>query len=353
MSLKMRHIGRRVAGVGVGVALMMLGLAAPAMADSAVTAVAPTSGPDNCVVDITGTGFRTFPDSVNTLTFVGPASGTGDDISVLNANWFSISDTEIWAIVPGTLAAGTTYTVQLTQPSGTNTAGGTFLSTGDTAAGGCAPTIASFTPTCGSSGTVVTITGTNLLDATNLSTVNSGADVFFRNTAVPPAVTETEATYPVPDQSSPTSIQAIVPSDVADGPIRVQTDVDTNPNTLGVQGVFSTTSFLTPPPDCVLGGETHERSISLTLKKHLIAKGAVTVADDTAECMAGVPVKVQRRKKGGGWKNVGTATTTDAGKYKTSIKDRPGKYRALAPKVTLDDDSVCSKDVSPRVKHSH
>jgi hypothetical protein len=350
MSLTKRRISRRALGVVVGASLLVLGLEAPAFADSAVTAVSPTSGPEDCVVVVTGTGFNTFPDAQNTLTFVGPVAGDTDDVDAVD--WFSISDTEIWAAVPA-LAVGTTYSVVLTQPSGTNTAGGTFLSTGVAggAAGGCAPTIASFTPDCGSAGTVVTITGTNLLDASNLLTVNSGADVFFRSTAVGG---ETEATYPVPDPSSPTSIQAIVPSGVVDGPIRVLTDVDANASTpLVVDGVFSTTSFLTPPPDCQLGGETHARSISLTLRRHLIAKGAVTVEDDTAECIAGVPVKIQRRKKGGGWKNVGSTTTTDAGKYKRAIKDRPGKYRAVAPAVTLADDSVCSKAVSPRVRHRH
>jgi len=264
MSLGKRHIGRKVAGVGVGVALMVLGLQAPAFADTTVSAVAPTSGPDNCVVDITGSGFRGFPDSSNTLTFVGPAAGTGDDVNVPSANWFSNSDTDIWAVVPATLAAGTSYTVVLTQPSGTNTAGGTFLSTGDTAPGACAPTIASFTPTCGASGTVLTITGTNLLSAAHLiAGTNTGGSVFFQDTTPP---TETEGTYPVPDVSDFTSIQAIAPSNVADGPIHVFTGVDANPTALD-QGVFSTTPFLTPPPDCVpVGGTTHARSVSFKIK---------------------------------------------------------------------------------------
>src|SRR5262245_51534542 len=207
MSLKKRHIGRRVAGIGVAATLLVLGLeATPAMANTTVTAVAPTSGPTDCVVAITGTGFRTFADSLNTLTFVGPASGTGDDVNASNSGpdaWFSISDTEIWAVVPSVadgMQAGTSYTVVLTQPSGTNTAGGTFLFTGDTSAGGCAPTITSFTPTCGLKSIVVTITGTNLLSASNLNTNNSGGDVFFQNNAAG----QTLATQPVPDLSEPT-----------------------------------------------------------------------------------------------------------------------------------------------------
>ena len=346
MSLGKRHIGRRVAGIGVGVALMVLGLQAPAFADTTVSAVAPTSGPTNCVVDITGTGFRTFADSVNTLTFVGPASGTGDDVNVVNANWFSISDTEIWAIVP-VLTVGTTYTVVLTQPSGTNTPGGTFLSTGlaGGAAGGCAPTITSFTPSCSAAGAVVTITGTNLLDASNLSSNNSGGDVFFRNNAAG----ETLASQPVPDLSEPTSISAIVPTGVADGPIRVQTDVDANPATAGLQGVFSTQSFLTPPPDCVPeGGTQHARSVSFKITKAGKASGNVRSTEDPAftECVAAVPVKIQRRTNSG-WKTVGKTTTTDSGSYTKKVKNPKGKqkFRALAPKVSLGDPvtDVCTK----------
>jgi hypothetical protein len=324
---------------------MVLGLQTPAFADTAVTAVAPSSGPADCVVVVTGTGFRTFPDGSNTLTFVGPVSGSGDDVD--SADWFSISDTEIWAVVP-TLAVGTSYTVVLTQPSGTNTAGGTFLSTGlaGGAAGGCAPTITSFTPNCGVAGDVITITGTNLLDASNLSGNNSGGDVSFQDTT-PPGMTL--ATQPVPDLSEATSISAIVPSGVADGPILVETDVDANPATAGIQGVFSTTSFLTPPPDCVPeGGTTHARSISFKIKSTGKASGKVSSTEDPAftECVAAVPVKIQR-KTSSGWKTVGKTTTTDTGSYAKKVKNPKGKqkFRALAPKVSLGDPvtDVCSK----------
>jgi IPT/TIG domain len=330
MSLGKRKIGRRVVGVGAGVALMVLGLQAPAYADSAVTAVAPASGPTDCVVAVTGTGFRTFADSLNTLTFVGPASGAGDDVDVPNADWFSISDTEIWGIVPP-LVAGTSYTVVLTQNSGTNTAGGTFLSTGATSAGGCAPTITSFTPTCSAAGVVVTITGTNLLSASNLTSNNSGGDVFFQNNAAG----QTLANQPVPDLSEPTSISAIVPTGVADGPIEVETDVDASA-AAGFQGVFSTTSFLTPPPDCV-APTGHTRAITLKLKKSGKASGVVSSTETTpfTACVDAVPVKIQKKKKGGGWKTVASATTSATGSYSAKTKGKPGKYRALAPKVAV------------------
>jgi hypothetical protein len=312
---------------------MVLGLeATPAFADTSVTAVAPASGPADCVVVVTGTGFRTFPDGSNDLTFVGPVSGSGDDVD--SADWFSISDTEIWAVVP-TLAVGTSYTVVLTQPSGTNTAGGTFLSTGlaGGAAGGCAPTIASFTPTCSTAGVVVTITGTNLLDASNLSGTNSGADVSFQDTT-PPGMTL--ASQPVPDLSEATSVSAIVPTLVADGPILVETDVDANAATAGIQGVFSTTSFLTPPPDCV-AATGHTRAITLKLKQNGKASGKVSSTETVpfTACVDAVPVKIQKKKKGGGWKTVKSATTSATGSYSAKTAGKPGKYRSLAPKTSV------------------
>jgi IPT/TIG domain-containing protein len=330
MSLK--RFTRRAAGIGVGVALLMLGLEAPAMAATTVTAISPTSGPADCVVDITGTGLAGFEgDGLHVLNFVAPDGTT----KVVSTDWFAISSTEIWAAVP-TLVVGTNYTAQLTDPSGVNTAGGTFLSTGVAggAAGGCAPTIASFTPVCGSVGTVVTITGTNLLSATNLSSANSGGNVFFSPDY---DVAGSEATQPVPDLSEPTSISAIVPSDAADGAIEVATDVDANAATAGLQGVFSTTDFQVPPPDCAPAGG-HARSITLKLRRHLVAKGKVSLSDSTdtfTDCIAGVPVKIQRRVSGH-WKTVGKATTGDTGRYSKHLKNKHGKYRSKAPAVTVN-----------------
>jgi hypothetical protein len=332
MSLTKRRISRRALGVVVGASLLVLGLEAPAWAVPAISAISPTSGPTDCVVVVTGTGFAEFPEAQTDVDFVAGAT-------VVPATFTTISDTEIWATVP-LLTPGTSYNVRV---SNTGTPGGvtstaTFLST--TGAGTCAPTVASFVPDCGAAGTVVAITGTNLL-----APDFSGGEVAFS-----PYAAGQIATHTVPDQSSPTSLSVIVPSGSGDGPIRVTTFGAAT----GGQ-VFSTGSFLVPPPDCPLGGPTHGRSISLSLRKHLVARGTVSSTEDPAvtECVAGVPVKIQRRKKGGGWKNVGSTTTSDTGNYKRRIKDRPGKYRAVAPAVTLADDSVCSKAVSPRVRHRH
>ena len=93
--------------------------------------------------------------------------------------------------------------------------------------------------------------------------------------------------------------------------------------------------------------KTHSRSITLKLKKSGKASGVVSVGDGFTACTASVPVKIQR-KSSGGWKNAGTTTTTATGSYSKKTKGKPGKYRAIAPKVALNNGvDVCLKDKSP------
>ena len=190
MSLGKRHIGRRVAGVGVGVALMVLGLAAPAFAAVTITAFSPTSGPDRLRRGDHGNGLQTFPGPQMTLS----TSCTGRRPTVMTAaNFFVHSDTEIWVDGRRRLVDGD----QL-HAHGDNAATAdlgiastvTFLAT--TGAGGCAPTITSFTPTCGVVGDTVTITGTNLLGRRTSTALTCGS--------APYGVTRTRiADHTVPD----------------------------------------------------------------------------------------------------------------------------------------------------------
>jgi len=276
MSLGKRHIGRRVAGVGVAVALMVLGLEGTAFAAApVVTSFTPTSGPETggCVVVITGTGLDDFPrlDPDTKLEFVDnlvPATFfPADDFSL-------ISDTEIWAVAPVALVSGRAYNIRFANDGGTSTSTGTFLATAGV--GACAPTIASFTPTCGLSGAVVTITGTNLLtDLAGVDTIDGGAVRFSPYAA--------DATGTVPDIDSATTLGVIRPSAAGDGPIRVTTFAT------GVAN--STTSFLTPPPDCTAEtGTVHARGITLNLSGHVKAKGKVSSTEDPAftDCVSGV-----------------------------------------------------------------
>jgi hypothetical protein len=97
---------------------------------------------------------------------------------------------------------------------------------------------------------------------------------------------------------------------------------------------------------------THARSVTLNLNGHLTATGSVIAADGFDACEDGVTVKIQKRRLGGGWRTVRTTSTNGSGDYQVGIPDRPGAYRALAPRAGTDSE-VCSKDKSPRRRHRH
>ena len=323
MSLTKRHLGRRVAGVVTGVALLLLGLEAPASAAVTITAISPSSGPDNCVVVVTGTGFTDFIEDQMDVEFI----NAGDASSPNAADFLVIDDTTIWTVVPAGTDPGTSYTVRVTNLANAVTSTATFVKT--TGVGGCAPTITSFAPACASAGDVVVITGTNLINA-----AFEGATVVFG-----PYGGGQVATNTVPDESDVTSLSVVVPSGSGDGPILVATDVGAP--------VFSTANFLVPPPDCVPATTPeHARGITFKLKKSGAASGVVSSTEDPAftDCVAAAPVKIQR-KTSSGWKNVGSATTDDNGAYSKQTKGKPGKYRAIAKKVSLGDPvtDVCLK----------
>jgi hypothetical protein len=366
-----------VAAVGVAAALIVLGLEAPAFAASpTITNISPTSGPVGCVVTITGTNFNN-------------PNVTDVEINNTNAASFRIdSATSITAVV-GT--GTTTGAVEVTNADGTDSFG-TFTVPG----GGTCPTITSFTPTSGPVGTSVVITGTNFTTVTSVTFNNVAATTFTTN--------------------SPTQITATVPTTATTGPIRVTASGGTGSSLtnftiaaptitsftptfgpVGTSVVITGTNFTgatavtfnnvaattftvnsvtqitaTVPTTATTGkikvttpggsatstadftvSKVHSRSVTLSLKKHLIAQGKVSVADAFAACASSVPVKIQRRVSGN-WKTVGSATTSTTGTYKKKIKDKEGKYRAKAPKVVLNSNvDICSGAKSPARKHNH
>jgi IPT/TIG domain len=372
MNLLKRHIGRRVAAIGVATALLVLGLETPAFAVTTVTSFTPTSGGVGCAVTITGTDFT-------------GATAVQFDLTH-NASFVVNSATQITAIVP---AAATDGPIEVTAPGGTDASSGSFDVTG-----AVCPTITSFTPTSGPAGTSVTITGTNFTGATSVTfnnmtatfTVNSATQItatvpttattgpirvttpggttsnLTNFTVPPPTITSFAPTFGPAGTSvtitgtnftgatsvtfnnvtatftvnSATQITATVPATATTGPIKVTTPAGS---------ASSTTNFTV--------SKTHSRSVTLSLRKHIVARGAVTVGDAFTACISSVPVKIQRRKSGN-WKTVGSTTTSASGSYKKRIRDREGKYRAKAPRVVLNNGvDICSADSSPARRHNH
>jgi hypothetical protein len=318
-----RHLGRRVAAVGVAAALVVLSLETPAFAvRPTITSFSPTSGPAGCVVVITGTDFDN-PD-------VSSVDIGGTPVTAFKI----VSATTIWATVAGT----TSGTIHVTNSSGTANSPTDFTNTNP---GACSPTITSFVPCGGAAGTTVTITGENLLkDSGTTTTAAVGGDVRFAPYTAP-------ATHTVPVNETPTTLSVLVPTGATDGPIRVSTFNDV----VGEGAVLSAATFIVPPPDITCAPVAHVRSITLSLRRHLIARGKLSVGDGFTGCAASVPVKIQRRVSGD-WKTVGSTTTTDTGAYKKRIKDRPGKYRSVARKINQFTD-FCLRAVSPIRRHTH
>jgi len=393
MSLFKRHVGRRVAAVGVATALLMLGLAAPAYAViPTVTAVTPANAALGCEVTVTGANFQTVANGgpASAVEFGGtPGTGLaidadtqlevtvpvaagvgGNNVVVTNVTGdsaaFTYSTTAaatcpgVPTFSPATGFVGSTVTISgafvtaptqvrfntsslvtttnatassatAVVPAGATTgpihvytaAGQKTSATSFTVVTAPAPTISSFTPAFGPTGTSVKITGTNFSGTVSGASFTT-TGVTFNNVA---------GTFVV---NSATQITATVPSTATTGRIKVTTPGGS---------ATSTTDFTVSKP--------HTRSVTLGLKKHLVARGAVSVGDGFTACVASVPVKIQR-KTSSGWKSVGSTTTDASGSYKKKIKDKPGKYRAKAPKVSLNNGvDVCLGDTSPARKHTH
>jgi hypothetical protein len=139
---------------------------------------------------------------------------------------------------------------------------------------------------------------------------------------------------------SDTSITTTVPFGATTGPITLLTTQA--PNGTSVKTADFTISG---------GGVHHPRNVTLKLSGKLKMAGKVKVPDGTTDCANAVPVKLQRAKKGGGWKTLKTVTTDATGAYSGKVRNKPGKFRSIATKVTLANGEICDKDVSPTRKN--
>jgi len=187
----------------------------------------------------------------------------------------------------------------------------------------------------------VTIVGTNLLKSSGTATSPAvGGDVRF----APYTDTATHTGTP----ETPRQLSVAVPPDAADGRIRVSTFNDI----VGEGAVLAPYSFIVPPPDFDCIGPETSRSVTLRVVRSLVARGVVSADNGFTACAASVPVKIQRRVAGG-WKTVGTTTTSPTGSYRRRIPDKAGRYRAKAPKIFLSYGFVppsCLRAISPTVR---
>jgi len=209
------------------------------------------------------------------------------------------SDTQITSTVPST---ATTGPISVTGPGGTGTSATNFTVT--------SPSITSFSPMIGPWGTHVVVTGANFSGVTSVK---------FNGVTASFAI------------NSSTQITATVPNGATTGPIAITTPVGTG---------TSSDPFTIK----------HLRTASLSLSGKLTAAGAVMVTDGTMACAAQVSVKIQKHVHHH-WKTVRTATTSSIGAYSAHLRNRHGKYRARAPKLSLSDGDVCGRATSGIVFH--
>lgn len=252
-----------------------------------VSSFAPATGAAGTTVVLTGTNLT----GATAVAFGGVATST-----------FTVNNpTTITATVP---AGATSGPITVITPNGNATSATPFQTTP-------APTVTATAPTSGQVGTAVTITGTNLTGATQL-TFGGIPAVGFQVT-------------------SPTTITATVPTGAGSGPIGVVTPGGS---------ATSATPFKI----------SHPRRISANLSGSSSAKGAVTVTDGFAKCASGVQVNLKRQKSGGGWSQVGTARTQTNGKYSVGGTKNKAKYQAIAQQTTLSSGDVCLKATSSTFK---
>ena len=107
-----------------------------------------------------------------------------------------------------------------------------------------------------------------------------------------------------------------------------------------------------PSPDPYPDISSHARTLSLSLSRHLIAKGSVFVTDGYALCRERVPVRIERRR-GGRWVAVRTTKTNSAARYSLRLPDKAGTYRAVAVAMKGREGDLCERALSSWRAHRH
>ncbi|HEY7875050.1 MAG TPA: hypothetical protein VIG64_08015, partial [Actinomycetota bacterium] len=98
-----------------------------------------------------------------------------------------------------------------------------------------------------------------------------------------------------------------------------------------------------PPPTTV------DRTITLSLEKHLVARGEVSPGDGRCRTF----VRIQKMTTNG-WKTLEERTSRSDNLFRTKLPDRPGLYRAVAPShASAFHQYLCQRAKSEIVKHTH
>jgi hypothetical protein len=283
--------------LAITLAIADLAVAPAAQAIAPVVVVAsPLIGPVGTSVTITGIG---FDDS----SVAASVAFNGTDAASFTVD----SNTQITAIVP---VGATTGPISVTDTEGTGTTLVDFVVTPSPP-----PTVALFIPSSGPSGTSVTITGLGYAGASSVK---------FHGTPAPFSVT------------SDIEIQATVPMGATSGPVSV-----TTPGGTGT----SLTDFTVLPPT------RHARSVSLKLRRSLVAAGQVITGDGFDACEANVLVRVERRH-GWRWHAMERDVTRGSARYRTYVSDRAGVYRTVVPRrVVNGGQDLCVRAVSRMRRH--
>ena len=95
----------------------------------------------------------------------------------------------------------------------------------------------------------------------------------------------------------------------------------------------------------------HERTVSLLLKRHLVAKGLVSALSNPA-CAANVQVRLERKTQDG-WKTLAAPFTSEDGAYRIKVRDRVGRYRSSLLQHDVDSGNSCLTATSTIARHRH
>ena len=124
-------------------------------------------------------------------------------------------------------------------------------------------------------------------------------------------------------------------------------------NTAGGNQTTSPTPGTSPTPTG--GGQVdHQSFLTLSLRKHLRAKGLMTSDDSFLGCTQGAEVGIYRMVSQTQGRLVGTThNTSSEGRYGFGIPDRTGRYFANVFENELNASHLCLQAQSAIVRHRH